>query len=82
MCSIVDSEESLDTGAIIAYASTLAIGVLGLLVFKQKSAPATSGSSKKSKTVETGTNKAADVDNEWLASANIPAGLRKHTKSN
>jgi len=73
---IVDSEESFDTRSFIAYVSTLAIGVLGVLVYKQKSTKPAAAANKKKEAVETGTSKKTEVDNDWLASANLPAGFR------
>jgi hypothetical protein len=37
-CSIVDSDESFDTRSLFATITTLAVAVLGFLVYKQKTA--------------------------------------------
>jgi hypothetical protein len=38
LCSIVDSDEALDTRSLFATITTLAVAVLGFLVYKQKTA--------------------------------------------
>ena len=40
-CSIVDADETFDTRTFFAYITTLAVALLGVLVYKQKTAAPT-----------------------------------------